>query len=124
MASVYSDWICVKSVVILVSVLLLISLPNGTLEAQQNERFIPKAGFVPDAKTAIKIAEAVWVPIYGDSTIQAQRPFKAKLIDGHIWEVRASDTESVQPGTITMFFSLYAQIEKNDGRILKVIRER
>lgn len=30
----------------------------------------PKDGLVPNAETAIKIAEAVWLPIYGDGVFK------------------------------------------------------
>lgn len=29
----------------------------------------PKDGFVPDAKTAVKVAEAVLIPVYGEKKI-------------------------------------------------------
>jgi len=34
----------------------------------------PKDGFVPDAKTAEKIAEAVLIPVYGEEQISRERP--------------------------------------------------
>jgi hypothetical protein len=46
----------------------------------------PKGGFVPDAATAIKIAVAVWTPIYGARRIEAEKPFRAQLRDG-VWTV-------------------------------------
>jgi hypothetical protein len=42
--------------------------------------------FVPDKKTAIKIAEAIWLPIYGED-IYSQKPFVAQLINDKYWEV-------------------------------------
>src|SRR5262249_7899264 len=33
----------------------------------------PKEGYVPDAATAIKIAEAVWIPIYGEETLKNEK---------------------------------------------------
>ena len=36
--------------------------------------YIPPQGFVPDSTTAIRIAVAVWAPIYGDETFMAQQP--------------------------------------------------
>ena len=48
----------------------------------------PRDGFVPDATTAIKIAAAVWVPIYGKDVLD-EKPFKATLKDG-IWTVIGS----------------------------------
>lgn len=50
---------------------------------------VPAEGFVPDAKTAIKIAEAVIEPVYGVQTIRDERPFKARLVSGE-WFVKGS----------------------------------
>jgi hypothetical protein len=38
-------------------------------------QYAPKDGFVPDAKTAVKIAEAVLIPVYGENKIESERPF-------------------------------------------------
>jgi hypothetical protein len=46
----------------------------------------PKNGFVPDDTTAIRIAEAVWYPIYGTPQISGKRPFYAHLSRG-VWTV-------------------------------------
>src|SRR5207249_4887635 len=34
-----------------------------------------KTGWVPDDLTAMRIAEAVWLPVYGQETVNAQKPF-------------------------------------------------
>jgi len=39
----------------------------------------PKAGFVPDSKTAVTVAEAVLIPVYGKEQIESERPFTATL---------------------------------------------
>jgi hypothetical protein len=49
----------------------------------------PVNGFVPDAQTAIRIAEAVLTPIYGESAIAADQPFTATL-KGDVWIVVGS----------------------------------
>ena len=72
---------------------------------------IPKNGFVPDENTAIKIAEAIWYPIYGDDIFD-ERPFKAELKDS-IWVVRGTLNHDV--GGVA-----YIEIQKRDCRILKV----
>jgi hypothetical protein len=46
----------------------------------------PRTGYVPDEVTAVKIAEAVLVPIYGEQHIISERPFTAEL-DGDVWTV-------------------------------------
>lgn len=46
----------------------------------------PKDGYVPDSATAVKIAEAVLIPVYGKKQIESERPFTASLKDD-IWTV-------------------------------------
>lgn len=44
---------------------------------------------VPNEETAIKIAEAVALPIYGNDILK-ERPFSARLINDSIWIVNGS----------------------------------
>jgi hypothetical protein len=46
----------------------------------------PKDGFVPNAETAVKIAEAVLIPVYGEKKISEERPFQATQ-QHNIWRV-------------------------------------
>jgi hypothetical protein len=55
---------------------------------------VPPEGFVPDAKTAVKVAEAVIEPVYGLQTVRNERPFKARLVDGE-WFVKGSHTTNI-----------------------------
>lgn len=43
--------------------------------------YIPKDGFVPNIATSIKIAEAIWLPIYGER-IYKKKPYNVKLKNG------------------------------------------
>jgi hypothetical protein len=79
------------------------------------EAFIPKNGFVPDAATASRIAEAVWIPIYGEKLIASEKPFKVSL-HGDVWTVTGKDLPSGWEGGVAE-----ADISKRDGRILRVI---
>jgi hypothetical protein len=47
--------------------------------------YIPKEGFVPNDSTAIKNAEAIWLPIYGKDVLR-KKPFTARLVKG-VWIV-------------------------------------
>jgi ATP-dependent Clp protease ATP-binding subunit ClpA len=76
---------------------------------------LPKAGCVPDAQTAIRIAEAVWDPLYGTETVSKQRPFRADLIDD-VWTIRGTPSDPAQR-------SLIAKIERSDGRLLQLGEE-
>jgi hypothetical protein len=59
------------------------------LDGQAPHRYRPKKGFVPDAETAVKIAEAVLVPVYGEQDIHDERPFIATL-KKDVWTVRGT----------------------------------
>ena len=75
--------------------------------------FKPEGGYVPDAKTAIAIAVAVWGPIYGDDKIAAEQPYHARL-NGNVWVVEGSLPEGWRGGVAV------AEIAKDDGRVLRV----
>jgi len=78
------------------------------------QSFKPKDGFVPDEKTAVAIAVAVWSPIYGEEKIRGEQPYKASLKDG-IWHVEGSLPGKTAPGGVAEM-----DISKEDGKIIKV----
>jgi len=78
--------------------------------------YVPKTGFVPNAATAIKIAEAVWFPIYGKS-IYTKKPYKVSL-KNNIWIVEGSIPANHVGGVP------YIEIQKTDARILKVMHSK
>jgi hypothetical protein len=93
---------------------LALSAPAcGNDKAWEEADFVPSEGFVPDEETAISIAKAVWVPIYGDRVLE-KSPFYADLVDG-VWHVRGSLPEGYIGG-VPM-----AKIEKKTGKVLGVI---
>ena len=75
----------------------------------------PSEGYVPDAETAIRIAEAIWVPIYGED-IYDKQPFVAEYnnVLGR-WTVKGTLPEGVLGGVPE------ARIRKRDGKILFVL---
>jgi hypothetical protein len=77
--------------------------------------FVPQDGFVPDAATASRIAEAVWIPIYGEQAISSEKPFRVSL-RGEVWTVTGKDLGPGKSGGVAE-----ADISKRDGRILRVI---
>jgi hypothetical protein len=78
--------------------------------------YSPAAGLVPTADVARKIAEAVWTPIYGKEHIEEEKPFHAVLTNNEVWVVQGS-----LPKGYTVGGTAYIEINKRDGRILKVI---
>ncbi|MFC5475686.1 YbbC/YhhH family protein [Paraherbaspirillum soli] len=73
----------------------------------------PAAGYVPSSEIAIKIAVAIWEPIYGREAIAQQKPYQAMLKNG-IWVVEGSLPKDYAGGTAI------AEIAKDDGRVLRV----
>jgi hypothetical protein len=93
------------------------------IASAQAQPYVPKDGFVPDSETAVKIAEAVLVPVYGREKIESERPFKATLERG-IWTVtgtlhcpdsRGGMTKDCDGGTAEV------KLSKANARVLKMI---
>lgn len=85
--------------------------------------YVPHGGYVPDSATAVRIAEAVLTPVYGQKQIESERPFTAKLKDG-VWTVsgtlrcpdgRGGITTSCNGGVAVV------QVSKLDARILSMM---
>ena len=91
-------------------------MPSPDEVAQRTPSYKPKDGFVPDAATAVRIAEAVLIPIYGEQKVASERPFKATLQDG-VWTVVGTLPPNFMGGTALV------RIAKADGRILYLIHE-
>ena len=101
-----------KTFLILTCAALALLSAGVSAESQKHSIVLPE-GFVPDEKTAIRIAEAVGIPIYGEKTIAGQRPLKASL-QGDVWTVVGSLPEVVLGGV------LLVEISKKDARILRM----
>lgn len=70
-------------------------------------------GYVPNATTAEKIAEAVWLPIYGSSVLE-EKPYKARIIGDSVWIVEGVLAHGKSGGTA------YIEIRMKDCKVLKV----
>lgn len=73
----------------------------------------PQRSYVPNAECAIKIAEAIWLPIYGKG-IYDSKPFTAVLKGDSVWVVEGTLPKRMLGGTP------YIEIQKSDCKILKV----
>ena len=73
-------------------------------------------GYVPNEDTAIKIAEIVCLNVYGKE-INEEKPFTAKLKDGKVWVIEGTFNK----GKYAKGGVAYIEIQKGDGKILKVI---
>ena len=80
--------------------------------------YVPPKGFVPDSATAVRIAEAVWIPIYGAEQIASEHPIVA-VLRGDTWIVTGS-LPTPPPGADMAGGVAVAEIAQQDGRILRV----
>ncbi len=95
-------------------VLLILAVTCSGTGQEPEGSYIPDGGFVPSEKVAIKIAVAVWEPIYGADRIAGEKPYRATLTDG-VWTAEGSLPEGRKGGVAL------TRIAKKDGRILHVI---
>lgn len=100
---------------LLFSILLFLG-SNGDNLFQNN--YVPKDGYVPNEETAVRIAEAIWLPIYGEKDVESCKPFVAKLKNSNIWVVEGTAPPRQKGGVF------YIEIRKSDCKILKVIGEK
>jgi hypothetical protein len=110
---------CLFLALLLMCVMSAAQSPNGQEEfasvrhqIKTSHSFIPKNGFVPDKDTAMAIAYAVAVPVYGKKDMDEESPFRTELKAG-VWTVLGTlHCESCDGGTLIM------QIDKTSGKIL------
>jgi hypothetical protein len=74
---------------------------------------IPSRGYVPDEETAVRIAEAILVPIYGREEIGSEKPFHAKLVSG-VWTVEGTLAAGADGGVATV------KLSQKDAHIISV----
>ncbi|MFZ4538089.1 YbbC/YhhH family protein [Propionivibrio sp.] len=98
---------------LIIAIALLLFAPWAYSQPLIAHNFKPAQGYVPDAATAIKIAVAVWEPIYGQENISQQKPYTAVLVNG-IWIVEGTLPKHLLGGVAV------AEIAKDDGRVLRV----
>ncbi len=112
--------VIMRKAAIMVVTALVLCLPF-VLSAQEPHSYKPEAGYVPDAATAITIAEAVLIPIYGQKVVEAEEPFTAVLKDG-MWTVEG--TLHCPEGQTCLGGVAIVEISQGDGRIVSVIHEK
>lgn len=98
-------------IVLLCLFLTVITVPSTF--AGDKHFYQPRDGFVPDETTAVRIAEAVLIPVYGEEKIKNERPFKA-ILRKDIWIVEDSLPEGWLGGVAIV------EISKKDGRIYRM----
>jgi NTF2 fold immunity protein len=99
---------------IILSIVTSFFLAGLLLADESKYNFKPEQGYVPDEKTAIAIAVAVWSPIYGEKQIESEKPFHAVLKLG-VWHVVGNLPQKISPGGVAE-----AEISKDDAQILRI----
>jgi hypothetical protein len=87
---------------------------NENSHAQKrNQQTWKVNGCVPDEATAKKIAEAVWLPIYGKGVLD-EKPYKAELTNDSICVIQGSLSRDMLGGVA------YIEIRKKDCAVLNI----
>jgi hypothetical protein len=79
----------------------------------EDKGFMPDGGFVSDEQTALNIAKAVWMPIYGKKDLMFRR-YRVALLDNSVWVIEGGNTLGWNGG------GPFIRIEKESGTILQV----
>lgn len=69
---------------------------------------------VPDAATAMSIAYAVAIPIYGKKQIDSELPLHA-ILKGQTWMVEGTLPKGVEGGTV------FVEIDRASGKIIYLL---
>jgi hypothetical protein len=79
-------------------------------------------GAIPDERTAVAVAEAVLLPVYGPEKVYAERPFQAVLHDD-VWIVTGSSHTSA-PGSVHVGGTSLVEISKAKGCIERITHSK
>jgi hypothetical protein len=82
-----------------------------------------KNGYVPDEATAVRIAEAVFIPIYGEKRLHAEQPFHAVLKSDY-WVVSGTLPKPRNPNEVIVGGTMTAEINRLTGCIRSVYHSR
>ena len=80
-------------------------------------QYVPPNGIIPNAETAIAVARAILIPIYGADTVRGEEPLVAEQKPDR-WIVRGSLNCGGAPTCVGGTAEI--EIAKNDGRVLRV----
>lgn len=79
-------------------------------QIETSHSFHPRDGFVPNKDTAVAIAYAVALPVYGIEELNREKPFRAELKGGQ-WIVLGTLHKNTSGGTLVV------QIDQASGAI-------
>lgn len=93
--------------------LILVTITAAAGTGDSRKQPLPKDGVIPDAATAVKIAEAIFTPIFGTETVAKYQPYTAQLKD-EVWTVYGTLKPGARGGTPQL------TIQKTDGKVIEV----
>jgi hypothetical protein len=79
---------------------------------KEGKGFMPPHGFVPDQRTALRVAEAILTSVYGEQQIAKEHPLKIAQVDGDVWLVWGTLSPRYLGGTAVI------KIAKRTGEVL------
>ena len=94
--------------------------PPDVIQRLREEREFQKKpvnGYVPDTTTAVRIAEAVLIPIYGAKQIAYEKPLHATL-SGNVWTISGTLHCKTTAKSICVGGTAIVQLSKTTGEIL------
>ena len=103
-----------RSKIVFLNILFFILFSINKASSQESES---NKNFVPNKLTAIKSAEAIWIPIYGNK-VKFKKPFVATLVNDSIWIVEGSLMKGEKGGVP------HIKIQKRDCKILEVSHDK
>jgi hypothetical protein len=77
--------------------------------------FVPVDGFIPDEKTALRVAKNIWSSIYGlEHLILYRYKYRVRLVDNSVWVIEGVSKWGGNGG------GPFIKIDKSRGTILEV----
>jgi hypothetical protein len=77
--------------------------------------------YVPDEKTAVRIAEAVLIAQFGEERVKAQLPLRGNNSYGDTWIVQGTEPGPPRTGPPPKGGGMAVMIDKHSGRIVSVL---
>ena len=106
-----------KVIIVLIALWFITSISVFIKNKMDKGNFPEKSVYVGDKKIAIRIAKSIWLPTCGKKVLD-EKLFHATLKNDSIWAVEGvlnGEKDSV---------AAYMEIQKKDGKILKIIHFR
>jgi len=82
-------------------------------DKKQTRSSLPAEGVIPDEVTAVKIAEAILPPVFGDEEVSKYKPYHATLREG-IWTVYGTLKPNARGGTPML------SVQKIDAKVIEI----